>query len=594
MAKTKKMINQIVKIYRINKNYYRFQECNSNSSILQIAVKTINEKRPVKDRVEFEDLSTFEESGLKYYLFVHKHKEKKSDWFSFLPTSLTSNWDFNQQHISIILFIDNGIDIFIVIGGNGFQQVVKIIDHTFGLRLLSKVISPNEDKILSINTRGLTGTRSGLSEQYRDEIRVADFAKFGKLPTEAHLTLSQKITDEYFGFLKSKPNEKIKIHVGKSFKVKKSLTFDELKKLVTELGHIMELEEQEYLSSFIQESNHKLINENFQPLLINAIFNDFANKKRNNTNYTQSFKFDFCNPNKIIEFYSADRYILTEKSGDSCKSFAETNNKSEIYDLVLKRLISEFPGETKLFDFQSFIRGLRVRAYQDGKISCSSSFLFHFTSEFSFDGQTVFLVDNKWYRLKNSFLKELNAECLSMLKRNKLSSGVFNLQYNSGESEYEYNLRYHNHDNYYVFDTITPQGIEMCDVLFTNEETTYLIHVKKGFDNSMRELTNQISLSARRLTMELKSEGREYLHALWESYSKKYPAKAKIKFEEFLTFFDRKVVYVLAFISQRADNASIIDFFDRYKSNIAKYSLLDCGIDLQEYRYELNICQIIK
>ncbi|MEZ4958180.1 MAG: hypothetical protein R2830_00035 [Saprospiraceae bacterium] len=134
----------------------------------------------------------------------------------------------------------------------------------------------------------------------------------------------------------------------------------------------------------------------------------------------------------------------------------------------------------------------------------------------------------------------------------------------------------------------------MCDVLFTSEETTYLIHVKKGFDNSMRELTNQITLSARRLTTELKSEGSEYLNKLWESYSEKYPDKSKIGFDEFLTFFDKKIVYVLAFISQRVDNANIIDSFDRYRSNIAKYSLLECGIDLQEYRYELNICQIMK
>ena len=588
------MINQIVKIYRLNKDYYKFQECETNTSILRIAVQIINEKKSTKEKIKFEDLSSFEENGLKYYLLVHKHKEKKSDWFVFFPALLTSDWDFNQRNISIILFVDNGIDIFIVVGGSAFRQIVKIIDHTFGLRLLSKIMSPNEDKILSINTRGVTGTRSGLSEQYRDEIRVADFAKFGKLPTEVHLTLSQKITDEYFSFLKSKPNEKVKIHVGTSFKIKKSLTFNELKSLIIELGFIMELEEQEYLSSFIQESNPKLISENFQPLLIRAIFNDFANKKRDNTNYTQSFKFDFCNPNKIIEFYSADRYILTEKSGGSYNTFAETTNKGEIYDLVLKRMIDEFPGETKLFDFQIFIQGLRIIAYQDGKKNCSSSFLFHFTSEFSFDNQTVFLIDNKWYRLKNSFLKDLDAECLSTLKRNKLPNSIFSLQYNSGETEYEYNLKYHDYDNYYVFDTITPQGIEMCDVLFTSEETTYLIHVKKGFDNSMRELTNQITLSARRLTTELKSDSSEYLRKLWESYSKKYPDKAEIEFDEFLKFFDKKIVYVLAFISHRADNANIINLFNKYRSNIAKYSLLECGIDLQEYRYELNICQIKK
>ena len=67
------MVNQIVKIYRINKDYYKFQECETNTSILKIAVKIINEKRPAKDRVKFEDLSFFEENELKYYLFVHKH-----------------------------------------------------------------------------------------------------------------------------------------------------------------------------------------------------------------------------------------------------------------------------------------------------------------------------------------------------------------------------------------------------------------------------------------------------------------------------------------------------------------------------------------
>lgn len=588
------MINQTVKVYRINKDFYKFQKCKDNIAILRIATELINQRRASKNRVKFEDLSTFEESGLKYYLFVQRHQEKKSDWSTFFPSSLTQNWNFSQQNISIVLFVDNDVDIFVVIGGNAFQQVVKIIDHSFGLRLLSKIILPNEDKILSINTRGVTGVRSGLSEQYRNEIRVADFAKFGKLPTEVHLTLSEKITNEYFKFLKSKPKEKIKIHVGKSFKVKKSLTFEELKRLLIELGFIMELEEQEYLSSFIQESNFKLINENFQPLLIGKIFNDFENKKRNNTNYKQSFKFDFCNPNKIIEFYSADKYVLTEKSGESYKSFDETSNKSEIYDLVLKRAIAQFPGDTELFDFQVYVQGLRVIAYQDGKLSCSSSFLFHFTSEFNFGSQTVFLVDTKWYRLKKSFLQDLKIECLSTIKRHKLSNKIFNIKYSLGETEYEYNLKYQDVDNYYVFDTITPQGIEMCDVLYTSEEATYLIHVKKGFDNSMRELTNQISLSARRLTTELKSDSSEYLIKLWESYTRKYPDKAIINFEEFLTFFDKKIVYVLAFISQRKDDASVIESFDKYRSNIAKYSLLECGIDLQEYRYELNICQIRK
>lgn len=588
------MNTQNVKIYRVNKEDYKFQNCGSNISILKEAIGIINRKRTKSERLKLEDLSTFEEDGLKYYLFVHKHKEKESDWAKYFPNVLTSNWDFSLQNISITLFIDNGIDLFVVIGGNAFQQIVTFIDHTFGLKLLSKIISPEEDQILSINARGLTGTRSGISEQFRDEIKVADFAKFGKLPTEVHLTLGEKISTEFFSFLKSRPDERIKIHVGKSFKVKKSLTFIELKQLVQEIGHIMGLEEQDYLSSYIQESNYKRIAENYQPLLINKIFDDFTNKKIRQSNYTRKFEFDFCNPNKIIDFYSADKYVLTEKSGKVYKPFEETNSKDEIYDLVLNQAIKNLPGEVELFDFRLYIQGVRVIAYQDGKKVCSSSFLYHFTTEFDYGPQTIFLVDNKWYRIKNSFLVDLRSETLSLFKRYKLPKGLFDKCYINGISEYKYNLQYHNLEGYLVFDTITPQGIELCDVLFSNESSTYLIHVKKGFDNSMRELTNQITLSARRLNTDLKSENKPYLKKTWESYMRKYPSTKKITFNEFLKLFDKKIVFVLAFISQRNDNADLIDHIEKYRSNIAKYSIIECAIDMQEYRYELNIHQIPK
>ena len=588
------MNTQNVKIYRINKGFYKFQDCRSNKSILKKAVEIINSKRPREERINLDDLSSFEENGLTFYLFVHKHRHKESDWGSYFPALLTENWDFSLQNISIILFIDNDIDIFIVIGGNAFQQIVSFIDHTFGLKILSKIIEPEEDQILSINARGLTGTRSGISEQYRDEIRVADFAKFGKLPTEVHLTLSEKVSSEYFSHLQNNADERIKIHVGKSFKVKKSLTFAELKQLLQELGHIMGLEEQDYLSSYIQESNQKVISEDFQPLLINAIFDDFTNKKNLGANYRQNFKFDFCNPNNIVDFYGADTYVMTEKNGKSYKPFDETHNKDEIYDKVLAQAIRVFPGDTQLFDFRAYIQGIRVLAYQDDKRLCSSSFLYHFTTEFSFGPQTIFLVDNKWYRIKYSFLEDLRSETVSLLKRYKLPKEVFNIPYLRGQTEYKYNIQYHEFKNYYVFDTITQQGIELCDVLTHSEEAVYLIHVKKGFDNSMRELTNQITLSARRLNTDLKSSEKEYLKKTWGSYCTKYPEIEKPDFSDFLELFERKIVFVLAFVSQRSDDLAVVENIEKYRSNIAKYSMIECAIDMQEYRYELNIHQIPK
>ena len=61
------MITQNVKIYRINKDYYKFIKCTSNIDVIKKAVEIMNEKRLNSDRISLDELSKFEEDGLKYY-----------------------------------------------------------------------------------------------------------------------------------------------------------------------------------------------------------------------------------------------------------------------------------------------------------------------------------------------------------------------------------------------------------------------------------------------------------------------------------------------------------------------------------------------
>lgn len=585
------MVAQNIKVYRVNKDYYKFDKCTSNREVLKVAMDILNGKKKIQDRKTIDSLSNFTEDGVTYYLFVNRHKEKDSEWFSYFPSELTSKWDFKHQEVSIILFVDNSIDIFVIVGGVAFQQIVEFIDHTFGLKLLSKIINPSEDEIVSINSRGLTGVRSGISEQFRQEIRVVDFAKFGKLPTEIDLILSSRTTDSYFSFLKNRPNDRVRIYVGKSFKIKKNLKFEELKLLMHEIEHIMGLEESDFLSSYIQETNRKSLEDNFQPLLINKIFNDFGNLGRLDTVDDIRFKFEFCNSNNMVGFYGADKYIMSKKAGNSYQAFAETYDRKDIYEMVLRYARTVLPNPN-LFEFRTFIQGIRVLAYQDGKKVCSGSFLYHFTAEFDLGPQSVFLVDNRWYRLRFSFLQELKQEVVSVLKNYKLPDNIFNKSWSPTISENQYNMMYHNIDQYIVFDTITPHGIELCDVLYIGDHTTYLIHVKKGFDNSMRELTNQILLSSKRVNSDLTTQKKEYLSKIWNAYSTKYPEDKRFSFESFVGLFKEKIVYVLAFAVRGNVDSPIISNIDKYKSNIAKYSLVQCSKDIQEYQYGFNICQI--
>lgn len=591
-------MNQNIKLYRVNKEDYRLESLLSTESIIEKILKeSIASYNKEKSRAfSMNDVSSLKKGDLTYYLYVYNFAEKQSDWLAFFPSQLTRSQNFTVLNISLLLFVDNGVDIFIVVGGQAFRLIVPFIDHTFGLTVISKVINPEKDLISSINSRGLTGTRSGLSEQFRNDLRIIDFARFGKVPVSIHLTLSEEISNEYFKHLQNKKNERIRIYGGKSFKIKKNVNFEELNEILIELGYIMGLEENDYLSTYIEEKNTKFVNQYFRPLLINAIFNDLNYISRSVESSFGRFKFDFSHPDKLAQFYEADCYVLKEKVGEkSYLEFDRVESRADIYENVLKRAIS-LGKNINDFTFRAYIQGVRVLSYTDGKISSSASFLYHFTCEFSFNNKPIFLVDNKWYRLKNSFITDLEFECVQTLKANKLPK---NILYHSWDKaihpkESEYNLLYNRVENYLIFDTIIMDGIELCDILYIEDDQIYLIHVKYGFDASLRELANQITLSARRLHEDIKSGEFKYIRKIYSSYVKRDDREINLTETEFVSLFSRRITYVFAFASNDLSDTLVENNIKKYRSNIARYSLVQCSKDMQTFMYDLKISQIMK
>jgi len=587
---------QSIKIYRINQENYKFKDLKTRVKIIEFIIKASLRKYKKSKGFVMSDIPTHKRDQIQYYLFVYNFVQKQSDWSKFLPFELTSNIGFGVNDISLLLFIDNGIDIYVVVGGKAYQLITPFIDHSFGLTLAAKVLNPEEDLVVSINSRGITGARSGLREQFRDDFKIIDFAKFGKVPKEIHLTLSEDISNEYFKFLQNKTNERIKVYAGKSFKIKKQFQFDELHKTIVEMGYIMERPENDYLSSFIEIKDHKHIVDDLEPMLHRAIYNDSSFIGKEDTTGDKRFKFDFCNPQKLIQFYEADYYILKDKIGDNqYKEFKRVEDRHEIYNAVLIQTINEV-GNTDFFKFRAYIQGVRVVAYQDNKRVASSGFIFHFSTELSFNKIPVFLVDTKWYKLKKSFVDELRSECKLIIQNNRIPNYILDKVWDKSiySTEAKYNLSYEKENNYLVLDTFTPDGVELCDIMFIEEDRLYLIHVKYGFDNSLRELTNQVILSGRRLSEDRKSGKYNYLRKIYEQLELKERAKSFSSFESFKKLFEKKISYVFAFTSGRKTDELVDESIEKYKSNIAKYSLIQCNYDMRQAGYDIRFHQIRK
>lgn len=148
-------------------------------------------------------------------------------------------------------------------------------------------------------------------------------------------------------------------------------------------------------------------------------------------------------------------------------------------------------------------------------------------------------------------------------------------------------------NGYIVIDTIISDGIELCDILYITDNEIFLIHVKHSFTAKVRELTNQILISARRLSEAISSKNRAFFDEIFDKLINKGRSTNNLDKDEFYNLFETKEpVYVLATASHLTDDYSIIDNIQRYYSNIARFSLTTCAAEMRTNYYDFKTFQI--
>jgi hypothetical protein len=582
-------------IYRIETTNRLLKELSDTESIIKMIIKTSFKKLNYNTNVLTDNINKIEKDNVIYYLYSYNSNETDSNWKDFLPQELTNENDFTQQKLSLILFIETEYNIYCIVGGNAYQIILPFIDQSFGLNTYSKIIKPEYDSLASIKSRSITGMRTGANEQFVDNFRIIDFIKFGKVPQEIHIKLCQQTTDLYFEFLKNKTTERIQIYAGKGFRIKKNVDFETLHNIILEFGHINELAPSDYLSSYSEIKDTDYIENVLRPELINKIFSDIGNiKYTSEVKSYYNFEFDFCNPNNIETFYEADAYGLKEKTeNDGYNEFMIVNDKSEIYRNVILRAI-EKGYDTNLFNFKVYLQGVRVVCYQNNKVTIGSSFLFHFNTELQILNQPTFLIDTKWYNLRDSFITDLKVTTVHILKTYNAPKSILFKKWNKTciPTEKEYNLLYNDVNNYIVIDTVIADGIELCDILYYDDTNIYLIHVKYGFSSKIRELSNQVLISAKRLRESLGTKDKIFLEMIYFKLIEKGHNINGLSVEEFKKLFDKKKTFIMAFTSHLQQDLSIEQNIEDFGSNIARFSLIQCSSDMRANYYDLLNYQI--
>ncbi|WP_291117447.1 DUF6119 family protein [Empedobacter sp. UBA7248] len=585
------------KIYKINKNHRLLNNISETDKICKFII-TYSRREVNNKFVLNEDNYTYEideDNNFKYFLYTFNSSEVESEWKNYFPTTLSAKSNFIQQNLSLIFFIEFEDFLYLIIGGNSYRIILPFIDEGFGIDLYSRILDPENDELISIKTRSLTGKKAGSYIYYKDNFKLIDHIKFGTIPKEINVKLSN-VENSNFNFLKSTANEKIQISISNSIKFKRIVDFENLKKLIKEIKYFEEIDKNDYLTTYLKIDNQDLIN-SLNDKIINNIHNDIPNIDQRKENIHTKFYFEFCHPKFIDKFYEADTFHLFEKTEETKYSyFGKTNDKNKIYEIVIRRALEIYSINISFNNLKYFLLGVKVRSYKKGirKLNTVAPFIMHLNTEVDLNNQPYFYLDNNWYLLQESFIKDINNQCKRILKNYIAPVNILNKNWDKKvlKKESEYNLLYLDEPNYLVFDTITIDGIELCDILFYDNTSVYLIHVKNGFDSSMRELYNQIILSARRLQESLSTNEKKYLKSNFQSMIKKDKLDQNLSEDDFLNLFTKKISYVMAFTSKHITELNIIDEVEQIKSSIAKFSVIQASSEMRAEYYDLFFCQI--
>ena len=239
------------------------------------------------------------------------------------------------------------------------------------------------------------------------------------------------------------------------------------------------------------------------------------------------------------------------------------------------------------------IYNIFILTYKNQKIISRTALLYHLNAELYLRNIGTFIfLDSKWYKLRQIFIDEMNKRSSEILINHNLNHSILDEKWvkndqNKRENEDSYNDKYLK-NNYLVLDKLIVDSIELADVIHIQQDTIYLCHVKYGFSTEIRELYSQIVSSARRLKNDLKDEENPFLKSIFKQLDNKERSNGYNE-EGFIELFKtKKITYVMA-ISSHLKNKDIIIDVEKYSSNIAKISLIQCYTEMRTEYFDLAI-----
>lgn len=492
----------------------------------------------------------------------------------------------NRAH-SFVLFIEHSASLYAITGGQGHHVIKDYKSADYGLEILSRITTLEESIIQSYGSWNFSGLILQNNSVLRRKSSLLKSQDIDKLFRTIKATMNATTLTKSLGLDETEVNNKDFTCVAKdSFQISKPLNLLQIRRLIQ---HLVILEKE---PSKVQ-------------------INPFTEIKKGSSKYLKlKAEIDEAFFEKRHVFWADEDFLIMDKEGDLGKEFQKIkflwkhsrtpffeNYSSEFSAFeIIEHAINDHLK--KKLSTERISDNISVQiCKEDGTIKTRKLFELLVANVILKDGSYL-LLNGNFYRFDNSLINRLNNEFKLIVK---LDDELKLKPWKKNISEDAYNNLYNDVDNAYVFDKIFVNNIELCDIMMLNENSVDLIHVKKGFNHSIRTLSSQVLQAAEMLREFRDRNDRQFISGLYKSIKNKKSAdteNTKLKSEK-ITFTEeelgnilkgrRKINFVFAFSHDGFDPNSI----EKIKSTIAKLSLIDLIKNMNEnIDFELKIVNI--
>lgn len=596
---------------------------------LQLSIYKIDRDNEIFEWLEFSDIAEKIRFRVDDWMIDSQHKMKIRDilpnikiptniinnYFSYRIISLNNNkWLWYLEWIYwkidgfkpynvfdfLILVESDRKNIYRVFWGNAVKKLSNFTDDYFWLDILSRLIEPNDERLISIFEKKITWPIFAQSRSYRNSTSYeAEDFDFWKIFKEITANIDKKeIAEKFWVDTWMIIRSNISFLWKSSLKLWSSILNNELMLYLWKIDELLDdkkhpprfyINEMDSLNKkknkdIIWNLNLKLYEKLFENFKIIELWWNFDKLKKLFPNRDDFNLYDYeISHSDIQDFLLAESFKLSYLDKEIYIDNFILNDINELFKYIIEnwQININSPLEMEQLIEDSTLYSL----WWDDSVLTYQKFKKHITWELFYRNKNYFIIEWEYFILRDTYIKKLTNRFTNILNSNLFDDKIVLIpNEKSSKKEGEYNLSFCWKKNFLVFDTFTPDWIELADFIYFENNNIYIFHVKKWFWWSLRDLANQIELSAKRLNSSIKTQinkrdwEKDYLTRLYNNAIKSTKKDIKNQFKNislinFLEKFNNnpKIHYVMTIISD-SDN---VDDLINSDSNIWKFSVIN-------------------